>query len=119
MAAVRPETPGRKPRGQSQRNQTEPGAARAPPAGERLVYRVPEAGRLLGLSRNGSYEAAKRGDIPTIRIGRLLLVPKVPFHRLIELMGKGTAVPGKECASRTCQRWEAEAAAAAKGRPET
>ena len=80
MAATRPETTGRKPPGQSQREQSEP----APPAAERLVYTVPEAGRLLGLSRNGSYEAAKRGDIPTIRIGRLLLVPKVPFHRTIE-----------------------------------
>ena len=55
---------------------------RQPPSAERVVYTVPEAGRLLGLSRNGSYEAAKRGDIPTIRIGRRLLVPKVPFHRL-------------------------------------
>jgi hypothetical protein len=37
---------------------------------------VPDAGRIYyGLSRNGSYEAAKRGDIPTIKIGRLLRVP--------------------------------------------
>jgi excisionase family DNA binding protein len=49
----------------------------------RLVYSVPEAGRLLGLSRNAAYEAAKRGDIPTLRIGRLLLVPKIPFHRMV------------------------------------
>ena len=61
---------------------------RKAPNAERLVYTVPEAGRLLGLSRNGSYEAAKRGDIPTIRIGRLLLVPKGPFHRLIERDGR-------------------------------
>ena len=88
MAAARPETTGRKPRVQRRRKQPEPGAARAPPAAERLVYSVPEAGRLLGLSRNGSYEAAKRGDIPTIRIGRLLLVPKGPFHRLIERDGR-------------------------------
>lgn len=92
MAAARP---GRKPRGQSERDQTEP----APTVAERLVYTVPEAGRLLGLSRNGSYEAAKRGDIPTIRIGRLLLVPKVPFHRIIELTatrtGAGAAPAGE------------------------
>ncbi len=32
---------------------------------------VPDAGRIFfGLSRNGSYEAAKRGEIPTIKIGR-------------------------------------------------
>jgi hypothetical protein len=37
---------------------------------------VPEAGReYYGLGRNGSYAAAKRGDIPTIRIGKLLRVP--------------------------------------------
>jgi hypothetical protein len=29
------------------------------PLSHRLVYAVPEAGRLLGLSRNGAYEAAK------------------------------------------------------------
>jgi excisionase family DNA binding protein len=37
---------------------------------------IPEAGRFyLGLSRNGSYEAAERGEIPFIRIGRLKRVP--------------------------------------------
>jgi hypothetical protein len=37
---------------------------------------VPEAGRkYYDLGRNGSYAAAKRGDIPTIRIGKLLRVP--------------------------------------------
>jgi hypothetical protein len=37
---------------------------------------VPDAGRrYYGLGRNGSYDAAKRGDIPTIRVGRLLRVP--------------------------------------------
>lgn len=50
---------------------------------DRLVYTVPEAGQLLGLGRNAAYEAAKRGDIPTIRMGRLLRVPKGPFHKLV------------------------------------
>ena len=37
---------------------------------------VPEAGwRYYGLCKSGSYEAAKRGDIPIIRVGRLLRVP--------------------------------------------
>ena len=37
---------------------------------------VPEAGkRYFNLSRNGSYDAAARGEIPTIRVGRLLRVP--------------------------------------------
>jgi hypothetical protein len=37
---------------------------------------VPEAGReYFDLSRNAAYAAAKRGEIPTIRIGKLLRVP--------------------------------------------
>ena len=43
---------------------------------------VPEAGRLyFDLSRNASYEAARRGDIPTIKIGRLLRVPVMAMER--------------------------------------
>ncbi len=42
---------------------------------------VPAAGRLYyGLGRNGSYDAAKRGDIPVIRVGRLLRVPVVAME---------------------------------------
>lgn len=51
---------------------------------DRLTYEVPEAGALLGLSRAASYEAAKRGDLPTIRIGKLIKVPKVALHRMLE-----------------------------------
>jgi hypothetical protein len=37
---------------------------------------IPVAGKVyFGLSRNGSYAAAKRGDIPTIKVGKLLRVP--------------------------------------------
>lgn len=49
----------------------------------RLTYDVEEAGRLLGLGRGASYEAAKRGEIPTIRIGRRLLVPKAALDRML------------------------------------
>jgi hypothetical protein len=36
---------------------------------------VPQAGAALGLSRNAAYEAAARGEIKTLRFGRLLKVP--------------------------------------------
>jgi len=44
---------------------------------------VPEAGkRYFGLSRNASYRAADRGEIPTIRIGnKLLRVPVIQMER--------------------------------------
>jgi excisionase family DNA binding protein len=68
------------------------------PSAERVVYTVPEAGRLLGLSRNGSYEAAKRGEIPTIRIGRR------PFHRMLDVAGTGTTMLAENSASTTIRR---------------
>lgn len=50
-----------------------------------LTISVPEAGRrYFGLSRNGSYDAARRGEIPTIRIGRLLRVPVPALDRLLD-----------------------------------
>jgi hypothetical protein len=46
---------------------------------------VPDVGKIcFGLSRNGSYEAAKRGDIPVVTIGRL---KRVPTARLREMLG--------------------------------
>lgn len=51
------------------------------------TYSVPEAGRILGLGKNASYEAARRGEIPVLRFGRKLRVPRVALERL--LMGEG------------------------------
>jgi hypothetical protein len=49
---------------------------------------VPEAGEeYYGLNRNGSYNAAKRGDIPTIRVGRLLRVPVAAMEAKLEQAG--------------------------------
>jgi excisionase family DNA binding protein len=45
---------------------------------------VEEAGKRLGVSRNLAYEAARRGEIPTIKIGRRLLVPLAKFDRMFE-----------------------------------
>jgi hypothetical protein len=46
---------------------------------------VPAAGKkYYDLSRNGSYDAADRGDIPTIRVGRLLRVPVRLMERKLE-----------------------------------
>jgi len=62
---------------------------------ERLVYDVPEFGAKLGLSRNGSYDAAARGEIPTIRIGRLLKVPKIAADRMLEQAGLKNSQPAR------------------------
>jgi excisionase family DNA binding protein len=45
---------------------------------------VEQAGGLLGLPVRTTYRAAARGEIPSIRIGRRLLVPTM---RLLDLLG--------------------------------
>jgi len=42
----------------------------------------PDTGQLLGLSKASTYEAVARGDIPSIRIGRRLLVPTAALRRM-------------------------------------
>ena len=50
-----------------------------------LTISVPEAGRrYFNLSRKASYAAAGRGDIPTIRIGRLLRVPVRALEQMLD-----------------------------------
>ena len=51
---------------------------------ERLTYSIPHAGKLLGYSRNTAYDAAKRGELPTIRLGRKIRVPKAALQRLLD-----------------------------------
>jgi len=54
-----------------------------------LTLSIPEAGRrYFGLSKNGSYLAANRGDFPTIRIGRKRRVPIAALDRLLEEAGR-------------------------------
>ena len=40
---------------------------------------VEEYGRIFRLSKNPAHEAVKRGDIPSIRMGRLIRVPTAPL----------------------------------------
>ena len=52
---------------------------------------VEQAGRELGISRNLAYAAAQSGDIPTIRIGRRLIVPRVAFDKMLDQAGEPEA----------------------------
>jgi hypothetical protein len=45
------------------------------------AYSIPEAGAMVGLSCNGSYDAANRGEIPTLNFGRKRVVPKAIWER--------------------------------------
>jgi excisionase family DNA binding protein len=51
---------------------------------EKQTLTVEEAARRLGIGRNNAYAAARNGDIPTIRIGKRILIPKVALEQLLE-----------------------------------
>jgi excisionase family DNA binding protein len=58
------------------------------PHTDELTHRtltVEEAAKVLGIGRNTAYEAAKSGDLPTVRVGGRLLVPRA---RLLALLGE-------------------------------
>jgi hypothetical protein len=55
-----------------------------------LTISVPEAGKkYFDLGRDSSYRAAERGEIPTIRVGRLLRVPVRAMERLLDTADQG------------------------------
>jgi excisionase family DNA binding protein len=57
-----------------------------------LTISVPEAGKkYLNLGRNGAYAAAARGELPVIRVGRLLRVPVKAMETLLDNVQPKTA----------------------------
>jgi excisionase family DNA binding protein len=48
---------------------------------------VLEAAGLLGISRSSAYNAAKTGEIPTLKIGGRLVVPTAAIRRMLQLDG--------------------------------
>jgi excisionase family DNA binding protein len=46
---------------------------------------VEEAGEILGVSRRSAYRAAENGELPTLRLGRRLLVPTARLKAMLGL----------------------------------
>jgi len=63
----------------------------------RPTIHVEEAARLLGIGRSTAYEAARRQELPTLRIGRRLLVPVPQLLALLRgpLAEQTPALPGE------------------------
>lgn len=49
----------------------------------RETLSVAEAGRRLGISRSSAFQAAANGQLPVIKIGKRLLVPRVALERML------------------------------------
>jgi excisionase family DNA binding protein len=48
------------------------------------TVKIENAAKILGISRNTAYEAARTGELPTIKIGRRVLVPRAALERLLD-----------------------------------
>ena len=44
---------------------------------------VPEAAELIGVCRNGGYDAANSGELPTIRVGRSIKVISASLRKML------------------------------------
>ena len=54
------------------------------------VLTVEQAGKRLGICRNSAYEAVKKGEIPSIKVGGKIIIPVVAFERMLSHPGEGT-----------------------------
>ncbi len=61
------------------------------PLAERLALSVEEAGALLGISRDLAYDLVARNELPAVRLGRRLVVPR---RALEETLRRAVDEPG-------------------------
>lgn len=57
----------------------------------RLTVNVEEAAQLLGISRALGYELVARGELPSIRLGRRIVVPRRALDALLDLPSSASA----------------------------
>lgn len=58
-------------------------ASKALSSGEAKTVSVEQAGKIIGIGRNQAYDAVRRGEIPSIKIGGRILVPRVALDRML------------------------------------
>lgn len=69
------------------------------PDDSRITLTVEEAAKALGIGRGLAYEAVRRGEIPTIRLGKRLLVPRSRWSSFLLRRGL-SPTPLSVCAAR-------------------
>lgn len=52
-------------------------------ADDELLLTVSEAARMLRLSRAFTYDLVNRGDLPAVRFGRRVLIPRAALERCL------------------------------------
>ena len=49
----------------------------------RATYTIDEVAELFGVGRNQAYDSARRGEFPTIRLGKRILAPRAAIDRML------------------------------------
>ncbi len=54
------------------------------PEDKSVIMSVEEAAVVLGIGRQTAYRAARDGQLPVIRIGKRLLIPRKAFQEMLD-----------------------------------
>ena len=60
----------------------------------RRTYTVPEVAEMLGISRSTAYVCIRRGDIPSLTLGRRIVISKMAFEAFLAAHTPSTASEG-------------------------
>ena len=63
--------------------------------GDAMLLTVKEAAQVLRLSRAFTYELVARGDLPVVRFGRRVLIPRAALMRHVEGLVADTQSPAR------------------------
>lgn len=55
---------------------------------KKLTYSVPEAAEALGIGRSAAYQGVNSGEIPSIKIGSRIVIPKVALQQKLQDAGQ-------------------------------
>lgn len=66
--------------------------------GDRELLTVEEAQHVLGIGRSKAYEMIRRGELPALRMGRLVRIPRGALRRWIDEHTEGSGADSEEAA---------------------
>jgi len=61
-----------------------------PVTAECQTLKIDDAAKVFGISRNTAYHAARSGQLPTVKIGKRLLVPRAALQHMLESVAPAT-----------------------------
>lgn len=51
---------------------------------QKSVYSIPEVAKVLGVSRTLAYDLANKGELPVLRLGKRMVIPKVALDKMLD-----------------------------------